>query len=117
MVSEYTNTDEDHESSSSNRIQSIERSVVVYSIQNTPMQRWNHIFYNYDGENIDIFLNNELVVSITDRIPAIEHGVIKSGAPNGVIGNIANVVFFDHHVEKDIISGIYTSHKDASPPV
>ena len=81
------------------------------------MQRWNHIFYNYDGENIDIFLNNELVVSITDRIPAIEHGVIKSGTPNGVIGNIANVVFFNHHVAKDIISGIYMSHKDASPPV
>ena len=97
--------------------QTTERSIVVYTVQNTPMQRWNHIFYNYDGENIDIFLNNELVVSITDRIPAIEHGVIKSGAPNGVIGNIANVVFFDHHVAKDIISGIYVSHKDASPPV
>jgi len=99
------------------RPQTTERSLVVYTIQNTPMQRWNHIFYNYDGENIDIFLNNELVVSITDRIPAIEHGVIKSGTPNGVIGNIANVVFFNHHVAKDIISGIYMSHKDASPPV
>jgi len=99
------------------RPQTTERSLVVYTIQNTPMQRWNHIFYNYDGENIDIFLNNELVVSITDRIPAIEHGVIKSGTPNGVIGNIANVVFFNHHVAKDIISGIYMSHKDASPHV
>jgi len=94
-----------------------DRSVVAYTIQNIPMQRWIHIFYNYDGENIDIFLNNELVVSLTDYIPAIEHGVIKSGAPNGVIGNIANVVFFDHHVAKDVISGIYVSNKDSSPPV
>lgn len=94
-----------------------ERSVAVYTIQNVPMQRWVHIFYNYDGENIDIFLNNDLIVSLTDRIPSIEHGVIKSGAPNGVIGNIANVVFFNHHVSKDIISGIYVSHKDVSPPL
>ena len=97
--------------------QTTERSVVVYTIQNIPLQRWNHLFYNYDGEHIDIFLNNELVVTITDRIPAIEHGVIKIGAPNGVIGNIANVVFFNHHATKDVISGIYMSHKDVSPPV
>lgn len=94
-----------------------ERSVVVYTIQNIPLQRWNHFFYNYDGANIDIFLNDELVVSITDRVPAIEHGVIKIGAPNGVIGNIANVVFFNHHTTKDVISGIYMSHKNASPPI
>jgi hypothetical protein len=94
-----------------------ERSVVVYTIQNIPLQRWNHFFYNYDGANIDIFLNDELVVSITDRVPAIEHGVIKIGAPNGVIGNIANVVFFNHHTTKDVISGIYMSRKDSSPPI
>jgi hypothetical protein len=92
-------------------------SVVVYTIQNVPLQKWCHIFYNYDGENIDIFLNDELLVTLTDYVPNIEHGSIKSGTTGGVIGNIANVTFFDHHVTKDLISGIFMAHKDASPPI
>jgi hypothetical protein len=92
-------------------------SVVVHTIQNVPLQRWNHLFYNYDGANIDIFLNNELVVTLTDYVPAIEYGGIKCGAPSGVIGNIANVTVFNHSVTKNVISGIYMSHKDSSPPV
>lgn len=92
------------------------RSVIVYTIQNMPLQRWNHVFYNYDGANIDIFLNNELLVTLTDYVPAIEHGSITAGG-GGVIGNIANVVFFNHHVTKDAITGIYNSHKDADVPV
>lgn len=95
----------------------IMNSVVVHTIQNVPLQRWNHLFYNYDGSNIDIFLNNELVVTLTDYVPAIEYGGIKCGAPSGVIGNIANVTVFNHSVTKDVISGIYMTHKDASPPV
>lgn len=92
------------------------RSVVVYTIQNVPLQQWNHIFYNYDGANIDIFLNNELLVTLTDYVPAIEHGSIKAGG-GGVIGNIANVVFFNRHVTKDSITSIYNAHKDADVPV
>lgn len=92
------------------------RSVVVYTIQNVPLQRWNHVFYNYDGANIDIFLNDELLVTLTDYVPAIEHGSIKAGG-GGVIGNIANVVFFNHHVTKDAITSIYNAHKDADVPV
>jgi hypothetical protein len=92
-------------------------SIVIHTIQNVPLQRWNHLFYNYDGSNIDIFLNNELVVTLTDYVPLIEYGGIKCGAPSGVIGNIANVTVFNHHVTKDVITGIYTTHKDASPPI
>jgi len=95
----------------------ITSSVVIHTIQNVPLQRWNHLFYNYDGSNIDIFLNNELVVTLTDYVPLIEYGGIKCGAPSGVIGNIANITVFNHHVTKDVISGIYMTHKDASPPV
>ena len=95
----------------------VTNTVVVHTIQNVPLQRWNHLFYNYDGSNIDIFLNNELVVTLTDYVPQIEYGGIKCGAPNGVIGNIANITVFNHSVTKDIISGIYMTHNDASPPV
>jgi hypothetical protein len=72
-----------------------------------PLQRWNHFVYNYDGSNIDIFMNNELVASVNNQLPLMEHGNITSGAARGVIGNLTNVVAFNHYLTKDVISGIY----------
>jgi len=82
--------------------------VTIYTMSNVPLQRWNHIVYNYDGSNIDIFMNNELVTSVSNKFPLIEHGDIVAGASRGVIGNLTNVVAFSNHLTKDVISAIYT---------
>jgi hypothetical protein len=82
--------------------------VTIYTMSNFPLQRWNHLVYNYDGSNIDIFINNKLVTSVTNKFPLIEHGNIVSGASMGVIGNLTNVVAFSNHLTKDVITGIYT---------
>lgn len=81
--------------------------VTVHTISNLPLQRWNHFVYNYDGSNIDIFMNNELVASVDNRLPLMEHGNITSGATRGVIGNLTNVIAFSHHLTKNVINGIY----------
>lgn len=82
--------------------------VTIYTMSNVPLQRWNHFVYNYDGSNIDIFMNNELVTSVSNKFPLIEHGDIVAGASRGVIGNLSNVVAFSNHLTKDVISAIYT---------
>lgn len=82
--------------------------VTIYTMTNVPLQKWNHFVYNYDGSNIDIFINNKLVTSVTNRLPLIEHGHIVSGANRGVIGNLTHVTAFSNHLTKDIITGIYT---------
>jgi len=82
--------------------------VTIYTMSNVPLQRWNHIVYNYDGSNIDIFMNNQLVTSVSNKFPLIEHGDIVAGASRGVIGNLTNVVAFSNHLTKDVISAIYT---------
>lgn len=82
--------------------------VTIYTMSNVPLQRWNHFVYNYDGSNIDIFMNNELVTSVSNKFPLIEHGDIVAGASRGVIGNLTNVVAFSNHLTKDVISAIYT---------
>jgi len=82
--------------------------VTIYTMPNFPLQRWNHFVYNYDGSNIDIFINNKLVTSVTNKFPLIEHGNIVAGASMGVIGNLTNVVAFSNHLTKDVITGIYT---------
>lgn len=82
--------------------------VTIYTMTNVPLQKWNHFVYNYDGSNIDIFINNKLVTSVTNRLPLIEHGPIVSGATRGVIGNLTHVVAFSNHLTKDVITSIYT---------
>lgn len=82
--------------------------VTIYTMTNVPLQKWNHFVYNYDGTTIDIFMNNKLVTSITNRLPLIEHGHIVSGANRGVIGNLTHVVAFSNHLTKDVITSIYT---------
>jgi hypothetical protein len=91
------------------------KMVTIHTISNVPLQRWNHFVYNYDGSNIDIFMNNELVVSVNDRLPLMEHGNITSGANRGVIGNLTNVVAFSHHLTKDVISAIYMKEDPRGP--
>lgn len=81
--------------------------VTIYTMTNVPLQKWNHFVYNYDGSNIDIFINNKLVTSVTNRLPLIEHGHIVSGATRGVIGNLTHVVAFSNHLTKDVITSIY----------
>ena len=82
--------------------------VTIYTMPNFPLQKWNHFVYNYDGSNIDIFINNKLITSVTNKFPHIEHGNIVAGASMGVIGNLTNVVAFSNHLTKDVITGIYT---------
>lgn len=82
--------------------------VTIYTMSNVPLQRWNHFVYNYDGSNIDIFINNQLVTSVSNKLPLIEHGDIIAGANRGVIGNLTNVVAFSNHLTKDTITAIYT---------
>jgi hypothetical protein len=82
--------------------------ITIYTMTNVPLQKWNHFVYNYDGTNIDIFMNNKLVTSVTNRLPLIEHGHIVSGASRGVIGNLTHVVAFSNHLTKDVITSIYT---------
>ena len=82
--------------------------ITIYTMTNVPLQKWYHFVYNYDGSNIDIFMNNKLVTSVTNRLPLIEHGHIVSGASRGVIGNLTHVVAFSNHLTKDVITSIYT---------
>jgi hypothetical protein len=91
------------------------KMVTIHTISNVPLQRWNHFVYNYDGSNIDIFMNNELVVTVNDRLPLMEHGNITSGANRGIIGNLTNVVAFSHHLTKDVISAIYMKEDPRGP--
>jgi hypothetical protein len=77
----------------------ISSSKIIYSNSNFKLQKWNHTVFVYTNGFLDIFLNNELVKSITLDIPVLEQSTIISGSNNGLNGGICNVLFFKESIE------------------
>ena len=90
---------------------------ILYETKEFKMQRWNHIVINYDGSNLDIFINNELVSSNPGVIPYNQNTTITSGTDNGLMGGICNVRYFRDSLSRGKISWLYNSVKNLNPPI
>ena len=94
-----------------------ESNKVVYESSDFLLQKWNHIFINYDGGTLDVFINNDLVSSSPSVIPYMRNDLIYSGIDNGIHGGISNVVYFDEVLDKNEISILYETAKLKNPPL
>ena len=84
-------------------------TTTVYKTKELPLQKWNHFIINYDSGTLDVFINNELVISNKNISPKIEYGDIQIGSDNGVHGGIRNVQYFNQPLTKREISFLYKS--------
>ena len=84
-----------------------------------PLQKWNHVVFNYAKSNADIFINGELIGS-AERDPVNENlslgDVIVVGQNNGLSGGMCNMVYFGRPLLKYEIETIYALNKAADPP-
>jgi hypothetical protein len=84
-----------------------------------PLQKWNHVVFNYAKLNADIFVNGELKGSI-ERDPVNESlslgDTIVVGQNNGLSGGICNMVYFRRPLFKYEVETIYALNKMADPP-
>lgn len=84
-----------------------------------PLQKWNHVVFNYAKSNADIFINGELIGS-AERDPVNENlslgDVIVVGQNNGLSGGMCNMVYFGRPLLKYEIETIYALNKSADPP-
>lgn len=94
-----------------------EKFVTIFSTDKVDFQTWNNIVINYDGANMDIFLNGELVGSRPGIVPYMSYENVIVGADKGLEGGIANVVFRDKILHKSEIQVAYKTLKNSSPPV
>ena len=90
---------------------------ILFETNKFTMQRWNHLVVNYDGNTLDIFINNELVSSTPGVIPYNNNTVITSGFTNGVIGGICNVRYFRENISQSKINWLYNSVNNLNPPI
>lgn len=81
------------------------------------LQRWNHLFVNFNNSGImDVFLNSHLESSTPNIIPKLPKTLIV-GSPGGIYGQLCNVVYYKDVVGSQGVSWIYNTHKLLNPPL
>jgi hypothetical protein len=84
-----------------------------------PLQKWNHVVFNYAKSNADIFVNGELKGSVErDAVnESLSLGdVIVVGQNGGLSGGMCNMVYFGRPLLKYEIDSIYMLNKRSDPP-
>jgi hypothetical protein len=82
------------------------------------LQRWNHLFINFNNNGImDVFLNNHLESVTPNVIPKLPKSLIIGSNPGGIYGQVCNVVYYKDVVGSQGVSWIYNSHKLLNPPL
>jgi len=85
-----------------------------------PLQRWNYFVINYDGKNMDFFLNNKLVFKSNFIMPDILLKPLTIGDTTdnkGFNGNICNFAFHKYPLTKEQIRWTYTMLRSQNPPM
>lgn len=91
--------------------------VTLSSTKNVRYQKWNNFVINYDGANMDVFINGELVGTKPNIAPYMSLDDVVAGAPNGVHGGICNVVYYDRTLSRGSIALTYRTLRDKSTPI
>ena len=96
---------------------SIDKEHVVYESDDFKLQRWNNILVNYQGGNLDVFINGKLKSTSDNITPIMSYDGISIGEDNGLSGGICNVVYYPEPLTITEINTLYKSLKYKNPPV
>jgi hypothetical protein len=100
----------------------VERSQYVLAIQFSdtggsiskfiiPNQRWNNLVFNYNGSNVDLFINGILTksVSLINNLPTfnISDMITVGSNEKGINGAIANITYYNEPLNAMEVLGYY----------
>lgn len=82
------------------------RQHIVYSDDNYPLQKWNHVVLNFESGTLDVFMNGELLISEHGLLTPRSNEPIVAGDKRGVEGAIRNVYYFPYILSKQQIKSL-----------
>ena len=75
-----------------------------------PLQKWNHLVVNYDGGTLDIFMNNELIVSRKGTLSYDNTNLkLTVGGDTSIKGGVKSVVYYNKPNTRQDISRLYNN--------
>lgn len=86
---------------------------------NAPIQKWVNIVFNYNGTDVDIFVDGILTVTKKlEKIPSFsDYDIIHIGDEYGISGAICNIQYYTTSLSKRQISQMYNVYSGMNPPV
>lgn len=93
------------------------QGIIAYKNDKFLLQRWNHFVINYNGNNLDIFLNGELVKANIKATPSMKLDSLVTGTEQGIYGGLCNLVYYRKPLTFNQIYYIYNMLKDKKPPI
>ena len=90
-----------------------------YDIELTS-QKWNHLFFNYHSNSVDLFVNGilERTYDMNGRIP--HYGpldIMTVGEDGGLDGAVCNVTYYKNEQTKFQITNLYNLLMNKNPPI
>jgi hypothetical protein len=89
----------------------------AYISDSVDYQKWTNFVINYDGSNMDVFINGELVGSQQNVAPHMSYEKVEAGKFGGIHGGICNVLYHDKILTKKMIKDSYNLFKIYNPPL
>jgi hypothetical protein len=104
-----------------------EEQVIIYKNDNMPIQKWTNIVFNCNNATMDVFVDNNLVISKSkfkddngnykSIVPYVNIDSLTVGKNDGLSGGICNVVYFKKPLSVGNMFILYHSNKYKSPPI
>ena len=91
--------------------------VNVYSTKDIVYQKWMNIVINYDGANMDVFMNGKLVGTQDNIAPYMTFDNVNSGENKGIHGGICNVMYYNKTLSRSDITMTYNLLRHLDTPV
>jgi hypothetical protein len=82
-----------------------------------PLQKWTNVVFNCNNATMDVFVDNNLVISKSNIVPYVNIDSLTVGENDGLSGGICNVVYFNKPLSVGNMFILYYSNKYKNPPI
>ena len=84
-----------------------------------PIQKWVNIVFNYQGNNVDIFVDGTLQYTKSLEHPPMfsDYDIITIGDNSGVSGSISNINYYTNNLSQRQIAQMYNIYSNLNPPI